>query len=127
MAILKPEDFTAKDIKQAVLNESGYLERTDAEYYSYLYEFGIDEADAALPPSNIVKEALIQYCSMLVCKDLRGFNYRQVADGVEVDPYESKYDDYKTDYKEQKAKISRNILLKQTQSMGTASGRILRS
>ena len=127
MSILKSEDFTARDIKQAILKEPRYLERGDAEYYSYLYEFGVSDSEALRPVHNIVKEALIQYVSMIVSRDLMGYTYRQVADGVEEDPNKVKYDVYKKDYKEQKAKLSFNILAKRVQSMGTASGRIYRS
>lgn len=127
MAILKPEDFTARDIKQAILNEPRYLERADAEYFSYLDEFGIKDAEALRPVHNITKEALIQYASMLVVKDLMGYSYRQVADGVEEDPNKVKYDVYKSDYKDARAKLSYNILAKKRQSMGTASGRIMRT
>lgn len=127
MAILKPEDFTARDIKQAILSEPRYLERGDAEYFSYLDEFGVKDSEVLRPVNNIVKEALIQYVSMLIAKDLMGYSYRQVADGVEEDPNKVKYDVYKKDYKEAKAKLSYNILAKRRQSMGTASGRIYRS
>lgn len=100
MSILKSEDFTARDIKQAILKEPRYLERGDAEYYSYLYEFGVSDSEALRPVHNIVKEALIQYVSMIVSRDLMGYTYRQVADGVEEDPNKVKYDVYK--------KITRN-------------------
>lgn len=127
MNIIEAQDITARDIRDAVNKEPGYLKRANAQYYAFLDQFGIAESDAYIPVNQIVKEVLIQYVSMLVVKDLMGYSYRQVADGVEEDPMKVKYDVYKADYKTEKAKLSYDILAKRKPQKGTASGRIFRT
>lgn len=127
MAILTQADFTTKDLQKAVLDNERYLEIAQTYYESLLDEFGVSLIDAPEKSHNITKETVLAYISMRICADLKGYTYRQVADGVQEDPYKVKYDDYKTDWQMWKARVTYDILLTRKPQKGTASGVIYRS
>lgn len=125
--ILINADFTTKDLQKAVIDNPRYLEIAQTYYESLFDEFGIDYADAPTKAHNITKETTLSYISMRICADLKGYTYRQVADGVQEDPYQIKYKDYKTDWLMWKSRVTYDILLARKPQKGTASGVIYRS
>ena len=127
MAILTVDDFTTKDLQKAVVDTPRYLEIAQTYYESLLDELGIELADAPLVAHNITKETVLFYTSKRICADLKGYTYRQVADGVQEDPYKVKYDDYNKEWLMWKTRITFDILMKRKPSKGTASGVIYRS
>lgn len=131
MSIIDTSYFTADEIiKRLNDNPTGYFARAERAYCSWLEEEGVDVPDTmptADQVSNIVIEALVEYVSMLVAKDLMGYTYRQVADGVEEDPWEVKYEKFKKSFNTARVRMTYDILSNRKISKGTASGQYFRS
>ena len=128
--IIDKTDFTAPDIIKILdKNSDGYFKRADRQYKSWFAEEGLiypDDAPANDDISEIVREALVLFVSMWVCRDNMGYDYRQVADGVQEDPYAIKYKEYKKSYNAERLRVNIDILKKRAVTKGTASGQIFR-
>jgi len=126
--IIESSNFTADDIIKAIDNNDAYLDRTDNKYCEFLEDFGIQvfESPDPLTASNKVIETLICYCTMIIARDEQGYDYRTALDGLETDPYQDKYENYKKDFLEKKNKLTFDILMQRLPRMGVGSGRIRR-